>query len=71
MAEAGDGLVGLLKQGCVLIVLQQLKNGDGVVEVGLPVGELAEASFVVAQLLQGVLGFSLIIPKVGLGGELL
>ena len=48
MAEAGDGLVGLLKQGFVLIVLQQLKNGNGVVEAGLPVCELSEAGFVVA-----------------------
>jgi hypothetical protein len=60
-----------LQEGFVLVVLEQLENGGGVVEAGLPAGELAEASFVVAQLLQGVLGLGLVIPKVGLGGDLL
>jgi hypothetical protein len=54
-----------------LVVLQQFKNGGGVVEAGLPTGELGEASFVVAQLLQGVLGLGLVFPKLGLGGDLL
>jgi len=69
--EVLEVFLGFLEQSFVCILIEQLQDCLGIFETGLPVLELLEMGLQIIQLLQRALCPHLIIPKVGLGSNLL